>query len=321
MRLGVFGHSIAIRTNFQTRQEHNPELDTWPGWIEIIESEGYDCVSTGVYHMSTERAAFQIPRKWEADEIDCAVVFWAIPHYYWLPEVPARDFSYYPSSIRREKIAGARGVRHGTDFDDAAVAGTSINLKRLIQANMYYQEFHNKDHLIWRHENALLRLEMQCRARRIPIVHYFHPGTRVPDWLEVISGPVDFYQVGSMQDQRAYSANFRNCDNRLNREGNQEMARRVKRDVARAVDGWYERDEAERINDYVSLRKDFKKREVAIWRKLDLDLHESAKLQMRKSHNKGAGARPSNRPLTNPNAQPVLSDKEIKRLRKASKRK
>lgn len=320
MRLGVFGHSIAIRTNQATRQEHNPELETWPGWIEILESEGYECVSTGVYHMSTERAAFQIPRKWESDEIDCAVVFWAIGHYYWLPEVPARDFSYYPERERQSKIAGARGVRHGTDFDDAAVSGTKHDLKRLIQANLLYQEFHNKDHLIWRHENALLRLESQCRARRIPIVHYFHPGTRVPDWLEVVSGPVDFGQVGSMQDQRPYNANFRNCDNRLNRSGNRELAAIVKRDVARATDGWYDTPEKWRLKEFNRLREDFRRRETQMWRRLDLNLHDTALPQMRKKHNKGAGARPSNKP-NNPNAEPVLTEKEIKRRRKAAQRK
>lgn len=317
MKLGIWGHSIAIRTDQHRRERDNPELETWPGWIELLESEGYECVNTGVYHMSTERAAFQIPRKWEADEIDCAVVFWAVGQYYWLPEVPARDFSYYPASERRDKIAGARGLRHGTDFDDAAVVGTNIDLRRLVEANMSYQEFHNKDHLTWRHENALLRLETQARARHIPIVHYFHPATKLPEWLEIASGPVDLGRVGSMQDQVRFNANFRNCDNRLNRLGNRELADRVKRDVARVTNGWYEQPESERLELFGELRSDYRRNERKIWRAINLDLHDTAPVE--RKHNKGAGSRPSNRP-PNQRAQPVLSAKELKRRAKAAKR-
>lgn len=310
MKLGIWGHSIAIRTNAAQRQQHNPELETWPGWIEILESEGYDCVNTGVYHMSTERAAYEIPRAWERGLIDCAVVFWAVGHYYWFPEVPARDFSYYPPSERREKIQGARGIRSGTDFDGEAVAGTDINLRDLVQANMLFQEFHNKEALVWRHENALLRLETQAQARRIPIVHYFHPGTKIPPWLEIISGPVDFGEIGSMQDQAPYSAHFKNCDNRLNRAGNVLMSQYVKRAVTEVTRDWYLTPVEQRRESYRNQLASYQEIESRVWKRMDLNLHATVKEQ-RKRHNKGAGARPSN---------PALSAKELKRRAKAAKR-
>ena len=324
MRLGIWGHSIAIRTDEAVRREHNPELDTWPGWIEILESEGYEAVNTGVYHMSTERAAYQIPRRWEAGEIDCAVVFWAFGHYYWLPELPTRDFAYYPKRDRAQKIGTARGIRKNTDFDHVAVLGTNYELADVVNANLYYQQFHNKEILTWRHENALLRLEHQARSRGIPIVHYFHPGTRLPNWLDIISGPVDHGTVGSMQDQPNYNANFMNCDNRLNRAGNRVLADRVRKDVVNATRSWYDTGEKTRIKAYRQERHTWQvKLQHQVIRGLDFDLHETAKPLQKprvteavgetQKHNKGAGVRPSNRP--------VLSDKELKRRSKAAKRK
>jgi hypothetical protein len=263
--------------------------------------------------MSTERAAYEIPRAWEHGQIDCAVVFWALPTYYWLPEIPTRDFAYYHPNERAEKIEGARGIRDGTDFDDKAMAGLNRKMKDLVAANMYYQDFHHKQALIWRHENALLRLETQARARHIPIVHYYHPATPVPTWLDITSGPVDLGSVGSMQDQLPYSANFMNCENRLNRRGNIEMARIVKRDSTVAVRNWYDQSEKSRIQNYRSIRERAHRESGKLAKKIDYDLHETVKARHKRAHNKGAGARPDR-------TNPELSNKELKRRAKAAKR-
>jgi len=307
MKIGVYGHSIAIFTN-QSRIPQN--IESWPGWTEIVGAQ-YSLHGGGTYHMSHESAAFEICDRAPKREYDVAVVFWAFPVYYWFPKVPQRDFAFYSPSERLTRIKGARGIRKGTDFDESSVKGTNFSMDDLVQANMLYQEFHEKHHLWWRSQNALLRLETQARSQKIPIVHYFHPKSGVPDWLDIISGPVEFGEIGSMQDQAEHTANFNNCNNRLNRKANEWLAERVVSDCKRALK-WYDTPEETRIENYRKSRETWKQRQKTLDYKLLIDDTDEPEIVYSKRHNKGAGQRPNAR-------TPVLTAKEVKRRAKAAK--
>jgi hypothetical protein len=223
LKIGFFGHSIAVRNSKFAKVEHFID--------RIARSTNSKIVNDGSILCSEERILYELKKL--KNDLDLAVIFHSDPAFYFTPKIPKRDFQLvnendFDSKYKMIRNFDKKNPIHRAVSEQAHESffqGTALNREDFITGLKYFNRyFFNHDLQINRHQGALVLIDQYLLYKKIPVVHSLpiHGGS-IPSWFTFQTGVVE-NKIQNFQNNEFRENDHTISSNCINQEGNNIIA-------------------------------------------------------------------------------------------------